>query len=78
MNKKKYLIRAFSKDIKIIYMGVISLGLNQDGVPTHIMDVDVLKHIQSFASQHRHNFRDYKVDDFLKIMNYDRVEIESI
>lgn len=78
MHKKKYLVRAFSKENKTIYMGVISLGLNDDGVPTHIMDVDILKYIQNFASSHRHNFRDFKVDDFLEIMNYDRVEVSSL
>lgn len=78
LNKKKYLIRAFSKDNKPIYMGVIRLGLNDSGVPTHIMDVDVLGWIKDFASEHRHNFRDCKIDDFLEIMDYDRVEISSL
>lgn len=78
MNKKKYLIRAFSKENRIIYMGVINLGLNSEGVPTHIMDVDVFKWIKEFASEHRHNLRDLSVEEFLDVMGYDNIEISTL
>lgn len=78
MNKKKYLIRAFSKENRIIYMGVINLGLNSEGVPTHIMDVDVLKWIKEFAGEHRHNLRDLSIEEFLDVMGYDNIEISTL
>lgn len=76
--KKKYKITAFSKAKEIIYMGVVSIGLNADGCPTHIMNVDINKFIKDFVCDHRHNMRELSLDEFERVMGYDHIEIQTI
>lgn len=78
MHKRKYLIRAFSKDNKVTYMGIVNVGLNADGVATHISDIDALKYIKEFASSHRHNFRDLDTEELLNVLDYVKVEVSQL